>query len=77
MSVDLVFQRQTGYYLIHTYIPSCLIVILSWVSFWIDHQAVPARTSIGLLTVLTITTQSASTGMTLARVSYIKVVQPG
>ena len=74
MAVDLKFVRQRGYYLIHTYIPSSLTVILSWVSFWIDYNAVPARTSIGLLTVLTVTTQSATTGNSVARVSYIKVI---
>ena len=71
--MDLTFHRQTGYYLIHTYIPSVLIVILSWVAFWIDYHAVPARTSIGLLTVLTITTQNTGIGSRLPRVSYIKV----
>ena len=34
-----------------------LVVILSWVSFWIDIDAVPARITLGLLTVLTMTTQ--------------------
>ncbi|KAF3838851.1 hypothetical protein F7725_010619 [Dissostichus mawsoni] len=35
-------QRQMGYYLIQMYIPSLLIVILSWVSFWINMDAAPA-----------------------------------
>ena len=73
MSAELHFVRQTGYYMIHTYVPSTLIVILSWVAFWIDYKAVPARTSIGLLTVLTITTQASGIGGTLPKVSYIKV----
>ena len=37
------FRRQYGFYLLQTYIPSVLIVILSWVSFWINIDAVPAR----------------------------------
>uniref|UniRef100_A0A1I8IXB4 GBRD protein n=1 Tax=Macrostomum lignano TaxID=282301 RepID=A0A1I8IXB4_9PLAT len=49
-------NRKSGFYLIQTYIPSILIVILSWVSFWIDVKAVPARISLGLLTVLSMTT---------------------
>uniref|UniRef100_A0A1I8J585 Neur_chan_LBD domain-containing protein n=2 Tax=Macrostomum lignano TaxID=282301 RepID=A0A1I8J585_9PLAT len=52
-------NRKSGFYLIQTYIPSILIVILSWVSFWIDVKAVPARISLGLLTVLSMTTQSS------------------
>ena len=39
--------------------PSLLTVFISFVSFWIDHRAVPARISVGLLTVLTITTQTS------------------
>ena len=56
------------------YIPSMLIVILSWVSFWINVDASPARVSIGLLTVLTSTTQSSQSTATLPRVSYIKAI---
>ncbi len=32
-------QRQYGYYTIQTYIPSVLIVTLSWVAFWINIDA--------------------------------------
>lgn len=38
-----------GYFTIQTYIPCTLIVVLSWVSFWINKDAVPARTSLGEL----------------------------
>ncbi|XP_052794582.1 glycine receptor subunit alpha-3-like isoform X2 [Mya arenaria] len=64
--------RSFGYYIIQVYIPSILIVILSWVSFWLDIDAVPARISLGLLTVLTMTTQSAGARSALPRVSYVK-----
>ena len=59
--------------MIQTYVPSMLIVSLSWVSFWINIDAVPARISLGVLTVLTLTTQSVGVSMSLPRVSYIKV----
>ncbi|KAK2168692.1 hypothetical protein LSH36_15g18025 [Paralvinella palmiformis] len=67
-------KRQFEYYLIQTFIPSCLIVSLSWVSFWIDIHAVPARVTLGLLTVLTMTTQSSGISSRLPRVSYIKAI---
>ena len=51
-----------------------LVVILSWVSFWLNIEASPARVSIGLLTVLTITTQNSGINASLPRVSYIKAV---
>ena len=51
-----------------------LIVILSWVSFWINVEAIPARVSIGLLTVLTMTTQSTGARASLPKVSYVKAI---
>ena len=56
------------------YIPSILIVILSWVSFWINVDAIPARVSLGLLTVLTMTTQSTAANQALPKVSYVKAI---
>ncbi|WAQ98674.1 GLRA3-like protein [Mya arenaria] len=70
--LQLKLVRSFGYYIIQVYIPSILIVILSWVSFWLDIDAVPARISLGLLTVLTMTTQSAGARSALPRVSYVK-----
>jgi Neurotransmitter-gated ion-channel transmembrane region len=60
--------------MIQFYIPSVLLVILSWVSFWISVDAVVARVNIGLLTVLTLTTQSTGSSGQLPRVSYIKAI---
>ena len=60
-------RRMFEYYLVQLYIPSILIVILSWVSFWIDIHAVPARVTLGLLTVLTITTQQSGVTNKLPR----------
>lgn len=54
--------------------PTMLVVILSWVSFWINVEASPARVSLGLLTVLTMTTQSTGVNQSMPRVSYIKAI---
>lgn len=65
-------ERQMGYYLIQMYIPSLLIVILSWVSFWINMDAAPARVALGITTVLTMTTQSSGSRASLPKVSALK-----
>lgn len=44
------------------------------VSFWIDLDSVPARTSLGILTILTITTQSSGTGQGGPTVSLTKAI---
>ncbi|XP_078716924.1 glycine receptor subunit alpha-2-like [Lampetra fluviatilis] len=67
-------HREMGFYLIQLYVPSILIVILSWVSFWINMEAAPARVALGITTVLTLTTQSTGARASLPKVSYIKAV---
>ncbi|XP_074656144.1 glycine receptor subunit alpha-1-like [Tubulanus polymorphus] len=74
LQVNFTLKRSIGYYMIQIYIPSVLIVILSWVAFWISIDAIPARVTIGLLTVLTMTTQSTGARESLPRVSYIKAL---
>ena len=63
-----------GYYLIQIYIPSSLIVIISWVSFWLNRGATPARVGLGVTTVLTMTTLMASTNAALPKISYVKSI---
>lgn len=99
-------QRKLGYYLIQTYIPLIMVVVLSQVSFWINKESVPARTvagiaprppaptlqkvpmgvvheifltlkhlygflmSVGITTVLTMTTLSISARQSLPKVAY-------
>ena len=59
LEVHFFLKRSFGYYMTQIYMPSILTCLISFVSFWIDHRAVPARISVGLLTVLTVTTQSS------------------
>ncbi|KFP77467.1 Gamma-aminobutyric acid receptor subunit pi, partial [Acanthisitta chloris] len=49
-------KRNILYFILETYVPSILLVVLSWVSFWISQTSVPARICIGVTTVLTMTT---------------------
>ena len=53
------FKRRLKAYILSMYLPSLLVVLLSWLSFWIDPESTPARTSLSILTILTITTQSS------------------
>ena len=53
-------DRRLRGYMLTTYLPSFLVVLLSWLSFWIDFESAPARTSLSILTILTITTQTSA-----------------
>ena len=69
LACNLYFVRRLGYYVIQIYIPSSLIVVLSWISFWLDRNAVPARVALGITTVLTLTTLISNTNASLPKVS--------
>lgn len=51
-----------------------MLVIVSWVSFWLDPNAVPARVSLGVTTLLTMSTQTASINNSLPPVAYTKAI---
>ena len=67
-------QRHLGYFVMHVYLPTVLVVVMSWLSFWIDAGATKARITIGVMSVLTMATQSSSVQNVLPRVSYVKVL---
>ena len=67
-------RRQRGFFILQTYIPSMLIVMLSWVGFWINKDSEPARIALGVTTVLTMTTQLTTSRANTMRVSYLKAI---
>ncbi|KAG6448262.1 hypothetical protein O3G_MSEX005424 [Manduca sexta] len=74
LEVIFKLKRRLGYHLFNTYIPTCLIVIMSWVSFWIKPDAAPARVTLGVTSLLTLSTQHAKSQAQLPPVSYLKAV---
>ena len=60
LQVDLLFSREVSYYIITIYLPTMMIVIVSWFSFWIDHKSAPARINLSVTTLLAINTTMAS-----------------
>ncbi|XP_070533736.1 glycine receptor subunit alpha-4-like [Ptychodera flava] len=74
VNVQFTLTRQLGFYILQTYIPSVLLVVLSWVSFWIDVAAAPARVALGITTVLTLTTQGSGVRSELPKVAYAKAI---
>ncbi|KAL2098965.1 hypothetical protein ACEWY4_005445 [Coilia grayii] len=70
MMVHFHLKRKIGYFVIQTYLPCIMTVILSQVSFWLNRESVPARTVFGVTTVLTMTTLSISARNSLPKVAY-------
>ncbi|KAK3574577.1 hypothetical protein QTP86_010193 [Hemibagrus guttatus] len=46
LSLSFKLKRNIGYFILQTYMPSILITILSWVSFWINYDASAARVAL-------------------------------
>ncbi|XP_062398171.1 gamma-aminobutyric acid receptor subunit delta [Sardina pilchardus] len=74
LSLRFQLRRNRGVYIIQSYMPSILLVAMSWVSFWISQSAVPARVSLGITTVLTMTTLMISARSSLPRATAIKAL---
>ncbi|XP_077407069.1 gamma-aminobutyric acid receptor subunit alpha-5-like isoform X3 [Vanacampus margaritifer] len=70
MMAHFYLKRKIGYFVIQTYMPCFMTVILSQVSFWLNRESVPARTVFGVTTVLTMTTLSISARNSLPKVAY-------
>uniref|UniRef100_UPI00398ECF45 gamma-aminobutyric acid receptor subunit beta-1 isoform X3 n=1 Tax=Pristiophorus japonicus TaxID=55135 RepID=UPI00398ECF45 len=74
LSLSFRLKRNIGYFILQTYMPSTLITILSWVSFWISYDASAARVALGITTVLTMTTISTHLRETLPKIPYVKAI---
>nr|NP_001191487.1 gamma-aminobutyric acid receptor alpha-like precursor [Aplysia californica]AAL37252.1 GABA A receptor alpha subunit [Aplysia californica] len=71
LCVTFQLSRHTGYFLINLYLPCCLLVVLSWASFWINREATADRIALGSTTVLTMTILGIENKSQLPKVSYI------
>ncbi|XP_069700272.1 pH-sensitive chloride channel 2-like [Periplaneta americana] len=75
LTVRFELAREVGHYIMDYFVPSILLVVVSWVSFWLDPNAVPGRTTLGTSTMLTFITLTRNTGSSLPKVSYIKATE--
>ncbi|VDM05423.1 unnamed protein product [Schistocephalus solidus] len=74
LELELRLVRKYGFYIIYAYLPSSLVVLIAWLAFLVDPRAVPARVSLGLLSVIALIMHNASLLVHLPNVSYIKAI---
>uniref|UniRef100_U5EYU4 pH-sensitive chloride channel 2 n=1 Tax=Corethrella appendiculata TaxID=1370023 RepID=U5EYU4_9DIPT len=72
LSFTVFFSRESGFYLMDYYIPSMMLVVISWVTFWLQADQSAPRITLGTSTLLTFITLASAQGKTLPKVSYIK-----
>ncbi|XP_031783046.1 GABA-gated ion channel GRD isoform X2 [Nasonia vitripennis] len=68
--VSFHLKRHMGNFLIQVYGPCVLLVVLSWVSFWLNREATADRVSLGITTVLTMTFLGLEARTDLPKVPY-------
>ncbi|XP_059489819.1 glycine receptor subunit alpha-2-like isoform X2 [Neocloeon triangulifer] len=71
---EFYLSRSVGFHLVQSYLPTILIVVISWVSFWMDVNSVPGRTTLGVTTLLAVSSQSSGIQSGLPQVSYVKAI---
>uniref|UniRef100_T1J033 Neurotransmitter-gated ion-channel transmembrane domain-containing protein n=1 Tax=Strigamia maritima TaxID=126957 RepID=T1J033_STRMM len=68
------FKNRNSTYIILVFIPSILIEVLSWISFWLDVNLAGPRFALGLTSLLTLATQFSIAQKDLPAVATIKAL---
>ncbi|XP_018575137.1 glycine receptor subunit alpha-2 isoform X2 [Anoplophora glabripennis] len=73
-AVEFTFRlrREVGYYIMDYFLPSMLLVGISWVTFWLQADAAAPRITLGTATMLAFVTLNGGLSKNLPKVSYIK-----
>uniref|UniRef100_A0A915PL30 Uncharacterized protein n=1 Tax=Setaria digitata TaxID=48799 RepID=A0A915PL30_9BILA len=72
LNIKLYFRRSYGFYLLQIYLPTYCMVLISWISFWLDRRSLPARVTVGVSSMMALTLQYSNVARSLPKVSYVK-----
>ena len=64
-------KRHMGYYLLKIMLPLLLIVMMSWIVFWIDPKEMGTQISVSVTTMLTLIAYRFMVGSAVPKISYL------
>ncbi|KRX16552.1 Ligand-gated ion channel 50 [Trichinella nelsoni] len=74
LTATFTFQRQYGFYILQAYVPAYLVVLISWISFFLDADMIQPRTMLGVHSLLALTFQFGSILTDLPKTSDVKAI---
>jgi len=71
LRVSFTAERRTEYFIVKVIIPLVLIVMMSWVVFWIDPKEAGSQIGVSMTAMLTLIAYRFAVGTSLPKVSYL------